>query len=292
VVAWACFTGAAHAQEALVLDTYTCSQFLADVADRGDSAKARRSLMMISWAAGYAAARQEDAPSSLEMIAATLGDACRNSPAEKAAKSIADKINASATRSAAREQPPPVAAPAAPSSMPAPSAMPAAPSSGAPAGAASGRSFAAYDSRDMEGGDYQRHRGISLDQCEDYCKRDGRCQAFSYDMWNRFCFLKSSINALRLEPRSVTRVPSGVTVTNDDREPVIQRRAQKAFPNDPYLQANAQNFDDCAQRCMKDKRCEAFNFYQVSRRCHLIERPNEYSDARGAEIGIKVQIPK
>jgi hypothetical protein len=186
-----------------------------------------------------------DAPSSLEMIAAAAGVHAALS-AEKAAKAITDKINASATRSAAREQPPPAAAPAAPSSMPAPSAMPAAPSPAAPAGAASGRSFAAYNSRDMEGGDYQRHRGVSLDQCEDYCKRDGRCQAFSYDIWNRFCLLKSSINALRLEPRSVTRVPSGVTVTNDDREPVIQRRAQKAFPT--FASQCAKSYDDCAQR--------------------------------------------
>src|SRR5262249_31172990 len=203
LVAWACFGSTAHAQDAFVLDTYTCGQFLADVADRADNTKVRRSLMMISWAAGYAAARQPAASSSLEMIAATLGDACRNSPGEKAIQAITDKINALANRSAAGE-PSPATAPetALPSSSPAPA-------SGAP----SARSFAAYPSRDMEGGDYQRERGISLDQCEDRCKRDSRCQAFSYDVWNRFCYLKSSINRLRLEPRSVTSVRSGITVT-------------------------------------------------------------------------------
>src|SRR5438067_12369941 len=118
VIAWACFTGTVQAQETLVLDTYTCSQFLADLGDRADTAKVRRSLMMIAWAAGYAAARQEDSPSSLEMIAATLGDACRNSPTEKAVRAITDKINESSNRSAAR---------AAPSAPPAPSRTPAAP---------------------------------------------------------------------------------------------------------------------------------------------------------------------
>jgi hypothetical protein len=290
VFAWACFTGAVHAQEALVLDTYTCSQFLADLGDRADTGKVRRSLMMIAWAAGYAAARQQDSPSSLEVIAATLGDACRNSPAEKAVKAISDKINESANRSAARVAPAAPPAPSPPAAAPAPpaaslSAPPASPS-------ASGRSFTAYGSRDMEGGDYQIQRGISLDQCEDRCKGDSRCQAFSYDVWNRLCFLKSSINPLRLEPRTVTSVPAGIAVTYDDREPVIQRRPQKAFPNEPYLQASAQSYDDCAQRCLKDKRCEAFNFYQFTRRCNLIEKPKEYSDARGAEIGIKVQAPK
>ena len=64
---------------------------------------------------------------------------------------------------------------------------------------------------------------------------------------------------------------------------------QKSFPNGPYLQANAQSYGDCAQRCLRDKRCEVFNFYIATRRCNLIEKPNEYSDDRGADVGIKVQ---
>jgi hypothetical protein len=260
------FTCAAQAQEALVLDTYTCGQFLADVGDRGDSAKLRRSLMMIAWAAGYAAARQKDAVGSLEMIAATLGDVCRNSPMEKAAKAITDKINEFANREVPRERPPTP-----------------------PAGRVSDRSFTAYSSRDMEGGDYHKQRGISQAQCENLCKRDNRCQAYSFDGWNRYCFLKSSINPLRLEPRSITSVVNGVTVIYDEREPIIQRRPQRAFPNDPYLQANAQSYGDCSQRCLKDKRCEAFNFYESTRRCNLIEKPKEYFYDRGAEVGIKVQ---
>jgi hypothetical protein len=266
-------TCAVRAQEALVLDTYTCGQFLADVGDRGDSAKLRRSLMMIAWAAGYAAAREKDAIGSFEMIAATLGDVCRNAPAEKAAKAITDKINEAANRDA--------------SSLPSPPASPV-----PPAGGVSGRSFTAYSSRDMDGGDYHKQRGISLDQCGDLCKRNDRCQAYSYDAWNRYCFLKSSLNPLRLEPRSVTFVANGASVSQDEREPIIQRRTQKAFPNDPYLQANAASYGDCAQRCLKDKRCEAFNFYQSARRCNLIEKPKEYSDDRGADVGIKVQGAK
>jgi hypothetical protein len=261
------FTCAARAQEALVLDTYTCGQFLADVGDRGDSAKLRRSLMMIAWAAGYAAARQKDAIGSFEMIAASLGDVCRNAPAEKAAKAITDKIDESANREAS---------------------LPPAP----PAGGVPDRSFTAYGGRDMEGGDYHKQRGVSLDQCGNLCKRDSRCQAYSYDAWNRYCYLKSSFKPLRLEPRSITFVASGASVSYDEREPIIQRRPQKAFPNAPYLQANAQSYGDCAQRCLKDKRCEAFNFYQSSRRCNLIEKPNEYSDDRGAEVGIKVQADR
>jgi hypothetical protein len=294
VIVLSSLAGAVRAQDALVLDTYTCGEFLADLGDRGNSARLRRSLMMISWAAGYAAARHSDGTSSLEVIAATLGDVCRNSPAEKAARAITDKIKETASRGPAGEVT--AALPSAPLGAAAPAAAPTptlgpvanvAPAS--PAAGPSARSFTIYTSRDMEGGDYYKERGASLEHCESLCKKDSRCQAYSYDVWNRYCFLKASVNPLRLEPRSITSVAEGESVTYDEREPVIQRRPQKAFPNEPYLQANAQSYGDCAQRCLKDKRCEAFNFYQSTRQCHLIEKPREYSDVRGAELGIKLQ---
>jgi hypothetical protein len=297
VIVLSSLAGTVRAQEALVLDTYTCGEFLADLGDRGNSARLRRSLMMISWAAGYAAARHSDGSSSLEVIAATLGDVCRNSPAEKAARAITDKINETANRGPPREAT--AALPSAPLGAAAPAAAPTptlgpvakvAPAS--PAAGPSARSFTIYTSRDMEGGDYYKERGASLEHCESLCKKDSRCQAYSYDVWNRYCFLKASVNPLRLEPRSITSVADSATVTYEEREPVIQRRPQKAFPNEPYLQANAQSYGDCAQRCLKDKRCEAFNFYQSTRQCHLIEKPREYSDVRGAELGIKLQPAK
>ena len=274
-----------EAQDALVLDTYTCSDFLADLGDRGNSARLRRSLMMISWAAGYAAARRNEAAGSLEVIAATLGDVCRNSPAEKAAKAITDKINETANREPARQAVP--SAPPAPAS-PAAAAVAPAPGAAGPAG----RSFTIYAGHDMQGADYYKERGVSVDRCESLCRKDNRCQAYSYDAWNRHCFLKASVNPLRLEPRSVTFVIEGASVAYDEREPVIQRRTQKAFPNAPYLQANAQSYGDCSQRCLKDKRCEAFNFYLLTRRCSLIEKPREYADDRAADLGIKVQPEK
>jgi hypothetical protein len=304
VIVLSSLAGAVRAQDAFVLDTYTCGEFLADLGDRGNGARLRRSLMMISWAAGYAAARHSEGTSSLEVIAATLGDVCRNSPAQKAARAITDKINETANRGPAGEATAalpsaplgaaaPAAAPVSGSAAPTPTLGPVAKVAPAsPAAGPSARSFTIYTSRDMEGGDYYKERGASLEHCESLCKKDSRCQAYSYDVWNRYCFLKASVNPLRLEPRSITSVAEGESVTYDAREPVIQRRPQKAFPNEPYLQANAQSYGDCAQRCLKDKRCEAFNFYPSARQCHLIEKPREYSDVRGAELGIKLQPAK
>jgi hypothetical protein len=95
---------------------------------------------------------------------------------------------------------------------------------GAAVTASGERSFTAYSGRDMEGGDYHNQRGVSSDQCEKLCRRDSRCQAYSYDAWNHHCFLKAALGPLRLEPRTVTYVASGAAVSYDERGPVIQPR--------------------------------------------------------------------
>jgi 3-oxoacyl-(acyl-carrier-protein) synthase len=63
------------------LDTYTCKQFLADVAAPNDGAKLLRTMMAISWATGYAAAHQTGTPRAdsraLQLISTSLGGACQ-----------------------------------------------------------------------------------------------------------------------------------------------------------------------------------------------------------------------
>lgn len=85
-----------QAQENVVLDTYTCAEFLDDAKEPADGARLLRSLMMIAWAGGYAAAYQEGSPradpTAIQLIAATLGDACRKSPDQKVVGVIADAV--------------------------------------------------------------------------------------------------------------------------------------------------------------------------------------------------------
>jgi hypothetical protein len=87
----------AHAQENVELDSYSCADFLKDAKEPADGARLLRSLMMIAWATGYAAAHQEGAPradvKAVQLIAATLGDACRKTPTKSAVHTIEDTVN-------------------------------------------------------------------------------------------------------------------------------------------------------------------------------------------------------
>ena len=64
------------AQGGIDLDTYTCSQFLADAKAPADGSRLLRSMMMVSWATGYAAAHQQGVTradsKALELIGAAL----------------------------------------------------------------------------------------------------------------------------------------------------------------------------------------------------------------------------
>lgn len=87
----------AIAQEAVVLDTYLCADFLKDVSKPADGASLLRSLMMISWATGYASAHQSQVPradpKAVQLIAAALGAACRQVPEQKAVQAIVSVVN-------------------------------------------------------------------------------------------------------------------------------------------------------------------------------------------------------
>ena len=87
----------ARAQENVILDSYTCADFLKDTKEPADGARLLRSLMMISWATGYAAAYQAGPPRAdaraVRLIAATLGDACRKEPKKTVVQTIVNAIS-------------------------------------------------------------------------------------------------------------------------------------------------------------------------------------------------------
>lgn len=91
----------ARAADDIDLSGYTCAQFLADTSDPANGEKLLRSLMMISWATGFAAAFQKSAPradpTGMRLMAATLGVACRRQPEQTTVQAIVKSINDAAS---------------------------------------------------------------------------------------------------------------------------------------------------------------------------------------------------
>jgi hypothetical protein len=46
---------------------------------------------------------------------------------------------------------------------------------------------------DLHGSDYDDYKNVTLEQCQYYCNRDSRCEAFSWIESRRWCWLKDSV---------------------------------------------------------------------------------------------------
>jgi hypothetical protein len=162
---------------------------------------------------------------------------------------------------------------------------PAVPAPSAPAG------FRVYYNLDLEGGDLEILRQVDLPRCIAACRSNARCRAYSFDKWNRFCFLKAEVRELRLNPRSVTGVPDNVAQPPRAESPItIERYRGKAFSGPGYRSLRSP-FEACETACKNDKTCIAFTHQRNDNLCRLFDTAEEYFSDQFADSGGKRQRP-
>jgi len=155
----------------------------------------------------------------------------------------------------------------------------------------SGARYKLYENRDLDGGDFDTLKNIDLDKCASVCSADTRCRAYSFDKWNRFCFLKNDIKSpLRLDPRSVTGVREDIQAPPlATTSPKIEHYHNRAFPGAGYKALQTGQSETCEAACRGQDRCVAYTFHTKDRVCHLFDATTEYLPAAGSESGAKVQ---
>jgi hypothetical protein len=151
------------------------------------------------------------------------------------------------------------------------------------------RDFAIHANRDIDGGDYASLKNVSHEQCADRCKSDSRCRAYTYNTWEKVCFVKSSLSALRIEPRGLTGVIASEKVGDDKRPAVIQMSRSRYFPGVPYRQVLAPAYGGCAKACLDDAACLGFNYSKASRSCALMASLDKPVSGSSTDLGIKLQ---
>lgn len=81
----------------LSLGSYTCSEFVSEAAHPNTAAKLLRSMMMVSWATGFAAAYDESGvradKTALEAMGDALGKICLSNPNKLAVDAIVSEVN-------------------------------------------------------------------------------------------------------------------------------------------------------------------------------------------------------
>jgi len=140
------------------------------------------------------------------------------------------------------------------------------------------RKFKIYEGRDLNGDDYSRANNVSQQACVKACSDDRRCVAFTWDKWNRVCFLKERVpSALRIDPQSISLVLASAGQPKVSSARAAMERFYKAeFKDKGYSEFQSPSFDRCEAACEREEKCEAFSYVKGPKLCKLISKPDEY----------------
>ncbi|HEX2644869.1 MAG TPA: PAN/Apple domain-containing protein [Thermoanaerobaculia bacterium] len=150
-----------------------------------------------------------------------------------------------------------------------------------------GGSLTEESGRDRKGNDYDSFRSRSLDDCKQECRRDSRCQAYTFIRSSRECYLKNRINSARDNYDAVTGYKSdsdygsGGGLARLTEEYGVDRKG-----ND-YDSFRVRNLTECKQECRDASRCQAYTYIQTTRECFLKDRVNSAQGNRDAVTGYK-----
>jgi hypothetical protein len=275
------------AQVGVGLDNYSCRQFLADQEEVAGSIKYR---LAIHWAAGYAAAHQQGTPRAddfgLEIIAASLKEACRSSP-EAMMTIVTAGIIASLFQDGTKQ-----------STQQGNSGL----ESRTETSQAAGRTisptndldgaFTTFKNYDIPAGDFRTLKNATLVACIQSCAAEAKCKAYSFDKWNGWCFLKSQVATLILDPSSIAGVRGeNVEFGRSNTPQRIDRRPGKVLSGSNPKTESADVLEGCERRCIENATCLGYSFIKTTKVCKTFDSIDTFRPDRAVISGIKTQAP-
>jgi hypothetical protein len=132
-----------------------------------------------------------------------------------------------------------------------------------------------------------------LVNCIEACRRTADCVAYTFDKWNKMCFLKSNFTRIRLDPKA----DSGIR--KDQKEPIRASDATLAcrypksiFTGDLIRSMTKASLEACKSECDRESLCVGYSFLRQERTCSIFSNPTDRStdDTRG-DSGIRAQRP-
>jgi tetratricopeptide (TPR) repeat protein len=164
-------------------------------------------------------------------------------------------------------------------------------SSGTAETSAGESSFRIFANTDFAGALLKKLPAGSAADCEAKCQARKACAAFTFNVWNAACFLKSEVTAALLEPSSVSGLPAGVAAPpRSTAAKSMVRYRGRVFPGEPASAGASASFVTCEARCEDDPHCVAFSYVKEGSICRQFARAGEYSRDRGIDSGVKRQV--
>jgi PAN domain-containing protein len=152
--------------------------------------------------------------------------------------------------------------------------------------------YTSLDNRDLSGRDLMILKDSDLQRCASACNSESSCQGYSFDRWNRYCFLKSEIDVLLVDPRSTSGIREHVQTPPMASVPTkMERFRGRMFPGAAYKAPPFLSFELCEAACKQEEACIAFTFRKDVRVCQMFNKTGQYFGNSLADSGIKRQQP-
>ncbi len=163
--------------------------------------------------------------------------------------------------------------------------------------------FQLLDDLDLPMFDYRsgmkdpRLKGIGLDVCQATCAADQSCQAFTYNVRARVCFLKGGVPDAVAFEGAISGIRDGYAVVETAAQSTggFQRLDNHDLPYNDYrsgmTEAALKGIDlaACERQCAADGQCRAYTYNAKARVCFLKTAATEPERFAGAFSGIKQQ---
>lgn len=151
--------------------------------------------------------------------------------------------------------------------------------------------FKSFYNVDIHGFDVSVVKQIGLSECVASCRENDNCNVYSYDKWNKTCFLKevNGDTEFVVDPRSTIGLNDNATVPALSKKPLsIQRFRNRGFPPGDGTSSAVASYQDCETRCLQASSCFAFTFMKLTKECIMLRTTGEYFPNSDADSGAKV----
>jgi len=166
---------------------------------------------------------------------------------------------------------------------------------------------------DHPGGDYNSFQSPSLSGCKSACRRDRRCQAYTYLSRKQECYLKDQVGPTGRSVEAITGVKAGYGDGGDrgnrgdrgdrgdrggegrggdhgdrgDRGGRLTEEWGYDRSGSDYRSFDVRTMGECKRSCAEDRRCQAFTFLTRTATCYLKDRAGYPQRQNGAVTGAK-----
>lgn len=122
---------------------------------------------------------------------------------------------------------------------------------------------------DHRGGDYDDFRSDSVDDCRRSCERDRRCQAYTFNLRTKVCYVKDEVNSLQRNLDTVTGARER-WAERTDRE--LSEEEGYDYRGGDYDSFRSRGARECRRSCARDRRCVAYTYNERSETCYVKDR--------------------